>query len=99
MRFVDHIAENGECFIKNEDAVNEDEYSILLFIEGENAKERLRKKITLEDKTDDQEYTDFDITALTGMFKDEDVDVRIELDQEIHNSFVHRHGVDFPQYV
>ena len=52
LRFVDHIAENGECFIKNEDAVNEDEYLILLFIEGENAKERLRKKITLEDKTD-----------------------------------------------
>jgi hypothetical protein len=54
---------------------------------------------TLTDKTDDQEYTDFDITALTGMFKDEDVDVRIELDHEIYSSFVHRHGVDFPQYV
>jgi len=54
---------------------------------------------TLTDKTDDQKYTDFDITALTGMFKDEDVDVRIELDQEIHDSFVHRHGVDFPQYI
>ncbi len=48
---------------------------------------------------DDQEYTDFDITTLTGMFKDEDVDVRIELDQEIHDSFAHRHGVDFPEYV
>ncbi len=47
----------------------------------------------------DQEYTDFDITTLTGMFKDEDVDVRIELDQEIHDSFAHRHGVDFPEYV
>ena len=54
---------------------------------------------TLEDKTEDQEYTDFDITALTGMFKDSDVDVRIELDEEVHNSFVHRHGVDFPMYV
>ena len=54
---------------------------------------------TLTDKTDDQEYTYFDINALTGMFKDEDVDVRIELDQEIHDSFAHRHGVDFPQYV
>ena len=47
----------------------------------------------------DQEYTYFDITTLTAMFKDEDVDVRIELDQEIHDSFAHRHGVDFPQYV
>ena len=54
---------------------------------------------TLTDKTDDQHYTDFDITGMTAMFKDEDVDVRIELDQEIHDSFAHRHGVDFPQYV
>ena len=52
LRFVDRIAENGECFIKNEDAVNEDEYLILLFIEGDNAKQRLRKRISLEDKTD-----------------------------------------------
>ena len=52
LRFVDHIAENGECFIKNEDAVSEEDYLILLFIEGETAKERLRKKITLEDRTD-----------------------------------------------
>jgi len=54
---------------------------------------------TLEDKTDYQEHTDFDITALTGMFKDSDVDLRIELDEEVHNSFVHRHGVDFPMYI
>ena len=54
---------------------------------------------TLTDKTDDQHYTYFDINALAGMFKDEDVDVRIELDEEIHDSFAHRHGVDFPEYV
>lgn len=59
---------------------------------------------TLTDKTGNQlpyliEYIDFDITTLTKMFKDKDVDVRIELDQEIHDSFAHRHGVDFPQYV
>ena len=53
----------------------------------------------LTDKTDDQHYTYFDIYALAGMFKDEDVDVIIELDQETQDSFVHRHGVDFPQYV
>ena len=53
---------------------------------------------TLKDKTDDQEYTVFDITCLTGMFKDEVVDVRIELDQEILSTFALRHGVDFPQY-
>tara|TARA_R110000824_G_scaffold16251_1_gene67554 strand:- start:626 stop:892 length:267 start_codon:yes stop_codon:yes gene_type:complete len=53
------------------------------------------RKIRLEH----QEYAEFDLYALTGMFKDKDVDVRIELDQEIHDSFAHRHGVDFPQYV
>jgi tRNA(Phe) wybutosine-synthesizing methylase Tyw3 len=52
LRFMDHIAENGECFIKNEDAVNEDEYLISLFVEGDNAKQRLRKRISIEDKTD-----------------------------------------------
>ena len=65
---------------------------------------------TLTDKTDDQslylydedydiEYTDFDITTLTKMFEDNDVDVRIELDQEVHDSFAIRNGVDFPEYV
>ncbi|MDB9800915.1 hypothetical protein OAB94_00895 [Flavobacteriaceae bacterium] len=43
-------------------------------------------------------YTDFDITALTGIFKDSDVDVRLELDKKVHDEFVHRHGVDFPIY-
>lgn len=53
---------------------------------------------TLEDKTQNQKYTDFDLTVLTGMFKDDAVEIRIELDQEIHDGFVHRHGVDFPIY-
>ena len=54
---------------------------------------------TLTDKTDDQQYTDFDITGMTAMFKDIDVDVRIELDQEVYYSFAIRNGVDFPEYV
>ena len=33
---------------------------------------------TLEDKTDDQEYTDFDITALTGMFKGRAMDRKVK---------------------
>jgi len=53
---------------------------------------------TLEDKTQNQKYTDFDLTFLTGMFKDDEVEIRIELDKEIHDGFVHRHGVDFPIY-
>ena len=54
---------------------------------------------TLKDKTDDQEYTDFDITCLTGIFSDKLIDVKIELDEEVLSTFAHRHGVDFPQYI
>ena len=54
---------------------------------------------TLKDKTDDQEYTDFDITCLTGIFSDKLIDVKIELDEEVLSTFVHRHGVDFPHYI
>jgi len=53
----------------------------------------------LYDEDYDVEYTDFDITTLTKMFEDKDVDVRIELDQEVHDSFAIRNGVDFPEYV
>ena len=53
---------------------------------------------TLKDKTDDQEYTVFDITCLTGIFSDKLIDVKIELDEEVLSTFAHRHGVDFPQY-
>ena len=53
----------------------------------------------LYDEDYDIEYTDFDITTLTKMFEDKDVDVRIELDQEVHDSFAIRNGVDFPEYV
>lgn len=82
LRFVDRIAENGECYIKNEDAVNEEEYLILLFIDGENAKQRLRRKISLEDKTDPNETklfrpknvfdaSDYMIDRLARMFEKE----------------------------
>ena len=54
---------------------------------------------TLKDKTDDQEYTDFDITCLTGIFSDKLIDVKIELDEEVLSTFAHRHGVDFPHYI
>ena len=54
---------------------------------------------TLKDKTDDQEYTDFDITCLTGIFSDKLIDVKIELDEEVLSTFAHRHGVDFPYYI
>tara|TARA_R100001460_G_scaffold102948_1_gene147879 strand:+ start:464 stop:715 length:252 start_codon:yes stop_codon:yes gene_type:complete len=41
----------------------------------------------------------FDLQGLIGMFKDKEVEIRIEMDEKIHNSFVHRgHNVDFPIY-
>lgn len=57
------------------------------------------QSLYLYDEDYDVEYTDFDITTLTKMFEDKDVDVRIELDQEVHDSFAIRNGVDFPEYV
>jgi len=43
--------------------------------------------------------TQFDLYSLIGMFKDKEIEIRIEMDEEIHNSFVHRgHNVDFPIY-
>ena len=51
LAFIDNIAENGECFIKNQDTPDND-YLFLLYIKGENASERLKNEINLEDKTD-----------------------------------------------
>ena len=51
LAFIDNIAENGECFIKNQDTPDND-YLFLLYIKGENASERLRNEINLEDKTE-----------------------------------------------
>ena len=50
--------------------------------------------------TENQEliYKDFDMTCLIGMFKDTDIDIRVELPEALHDSFVHKHGVDFPIY-
>ena len=52
LRFVDNIAENGECFIKNADAPTDKDYLILLFINGETPIDRLSNPISIEDKTD-----------------------------------------------
>ena len=50
--------------------------------------------------TENQEliYKDFDMTCLIGMFKDTDIDIRVELPEQLHDGFVHKHGVDFPIY-
>ena len=44
-------------------------------------------------------YTDFDIIGLSGIFSDMGVDIRVEMTEEVHDKFVHNHGVDFPEYV
>ena len=62
--------------------MNEQEYLISLFVEGDNAKQRLRKRISIEDKTDPAETklfkpknvfeaSDYIIDRLAGMFEKE----------------------------
>lgn len=48
---------------------------------------------------DNINYKHFDLQGLIGMFKDKEIEIRIEMNEEVHNSFVHRgHNVDFPIY-
>jgi hypothetical protein len=79
--FIDNIAENGECFIKNQDTPDDD-YLFLLYIKGENASERLRNEINLEDKTEASEIkvfnpknvfeaSDYMIDRLAALFEKE----------------------------
>jgi hypothetical protein len=57
-------------------------------------------KSLISPTTEDQEliYKDFDMTSLIGIFKDTDIDIRVELPEQLHDGFVHKHGVDFPVY-
>ena len=48
---------------------------------------------------DDINGKHFDLQGLIGMFKDKEIEIRIEMDEKVHNSFIHRgHNVDFPIY-
>jgi len=41
----------------------------------------------------------FDLLGLIGIFKDAEVDIRIEVGENVYNSFISRgHNVDFPLY-
>ncbi len=51
LAFIDNVAENGECFIKNQDTPDSD-YLFLIYVKGDDPKKRLRNNISLEDKTD-----------------------------------------------
>jgi hypothetical protein len=68
LAFIDNIAENGECFIKNQDTPDND-YLFLLYIKGENVSERLVSDISLEDKTDS---TDTKIFSPKNVFEASD---------------------------
>ena len=46
----------------------------------------------------DDLHADFDVTTLIAIFKDPQVDVRIELEDSTYNEFASRNGVDFPEY-
>ncbi len=52
LRFVNNIAESGECLIRNDDAPSDKDYLFLLFVEGEKVEDRLVNPINLDDKTD-----------------------------------------------
>jgi len=49
--------------------------------------------------TDDDQYVDFDLTTLIGIFKDSEIKIKIEYDNSTYNKFGTRHNVDFPKYV
>ena len=51
---------------------------------------------TNDDAINDKHW---DLQGLIGMFKDKEIEIRIEMNEEIHDSFIHRgHNVDFPIY-
>ena len=54
---------------------------------------------TLGDEISDNiGYTIFDIYSLIGIFKDTDIELRVELDEETLENFANSQGVDFPEY-
>jgi len=54
----------------------------------------------IDDNTDeDLRFLDFDLTQLAGIFKDQDIQVDLEMSEDTHDSFCSNHGVDFPIYI
>ena len=52
------------------------------------------------DANDDHlRYQHFDCRQLIGIMSDEEIEVIVELEEEVKETFAHRgHGVDFPEY-
>ena len=41
----------------------------------------------------------FDLQGLIGIFEDKEIEIRVEMNDRVHNSFIGRgHNVDFPIY-
>jgi hypothetical protein len=54
----------------------------------------------IDDNSDeDLRFLDFDLTQLAGIFKDQGIQVDLEMTEDTHDSFCSNHGVDFPIYV
>lgn len=48
---------------------------------------------------DSLDYQHFDCRSLIAFFEDAEIDVVVELEESVKETFVHRgHGVDFPEY-
>jgi len=52
-----------------------------------------------DNSDEDVRFLDFDLTQLTGIFKDHGIQVDLEMSQDTHDYFCSNHGVDFPIYI
>jgi len=54
----------------------------------------------IDDNSDeDLRFLDFDLTQLEAIFKDQGIQVDLEMTEDTHDSFCSNHGVDFPIYI
>ena len=65
----------------------------------QSALEQMVDSNTVNADDDYLRYQHFDCRQLIGIMTDEEIDVMVELEDEVKETFVHRgHGVDFPEY-
>jgi len=65
----------------------------------QSALEQMVDSNTMDADDDYLRYQHFDCRQLIGIMADEEIDITIELEESVKETFVHRgHGVDFPEY-
>ena len=65
----------------------------------QSALEQMVDSNTIDADDDYLRYQHFDCRQLIGIMADEEIDVMVELEEDVKDTFVHRgHGVDFPEY-